>query len=122
MEEYCRQKQLPYMEDKVSSTCKVEAPEAPAYPDLVPRLPSAFSPPPMKSSAPPNIFRPPRLEESEEEGEEQEEQEVPQYPGLCAPFPPTSYPGMLRLLHPHLYRSHLGLYHPYFPHRYYHNK
>ena len=24
MEEYCRQKQGPYMEDKVSSTCKVE--------------------------------------------------------------------------------------------------
>ena len=103
MEEYCRQKAGPYMEDKVSSTCKVEVADTressvshilsgknkkrcvsciltlkvATYPaELLPHLPtSAFSPPPLKSTppAPPTIFRPPGLEEPEEEVEETDE-------------------------------------------------
>ena len=138
VEEYCRQKQSPYMEDKspymedkVSSTCKVEVGDSrepshlPYHPDLSLLPTSAFSPPPLKTSTP-TIFRPPGLEESEEEGEEQEERRdsspPSQYPGLCPPFPPVSYPSMLRLLQPHLYRGGLGLYHPYLPTRYYQAK
>jgi hypothetical protein len=109
VEEYCRQKTSPYMEDKVSSTCKAE----PASPTLLPAS-SAFSPPPRSAPA---LFRPPGLEESEDEGEG-EEAAAPPCPALCS-FPPSSYPSMLRLLHPHLYRGGLGLYHPYWAPRYY---
>ena len=94
------------MENRVTSTSKLEPAEQvipPVYQLKPPPPTSEVSITPVRS---PVIFRPPGLVDSEEEDEDIK----PAMTYTPTTFP-TSYPSMLRLLHPHLYRH----YHPYLP-------
>ena len=127
VEEYCRRKQSVCMENRVTSTSKLDQADQgfsslfppvvfpPASP-LLPQPPtSEVSITPIRSTVtPPAIFRPPGLQDSDEENDEAEDikPNMSDMMNTTTTFPttfPTSYPSMLRLLHPHLYRH----YHPY---------
>ena len=107
MAEYCRLAKSVCMENRVTSTSKLDLAEQviPPVSQLQPRPPTAeVSITPVRSPA---IFRPPGLVDSEEE-DDQTEDIKPNMMYTPTTFP-TSYPSILRMLHPHLYRH----YHPY---------